>query len=51
MKTRIGQTEAETRCCQSSSGETGGPSDRWTPGNGRDAPPPEYSDHGIPSST
>lgn len=51
MKTTIGQTEAETRCCQSSSGKTGGPSGRWTPGNGRDAPPPECSDHGIPSST
>lgn len=46
-----GQTEEETRCCQSSSGETGGPSDRWTPAPETDALPPDCSDHGNPSST
>lgn len=51
MKTRSGRTEAETRCCPSSSGETGGPSGRSTPGPGRDALPPECSDRGSPSST
>lgn len=46
-----GQTGVETQCYQSSSGETGGPSDRWTPALGTDALPLDCSDHGNPSST
>lgn len=42
---------AATRCCQSSSGETGGPSDRWTPAPGTGALPRGCSDRGNPSST
>lgn len=49
--TRSGRTAAETRCCPSSSGGTGGPSDKWTPAPGTDAPPPGCSGHGNPSST
>lgn len=49
--TRTGLTGAETRCCLSSSGETGGPSDRWPPAPGKDVLPPGCSDRESPSST